>query len=62
MELKVATSCLAAVVSYLDLVSDSTTAGRFKLRLFPVGAFLRLDKAAVRALNLFPAATDSTRV
>jgi DNA mismatch repair protein MSH2 len=34
---------------------------RFKLKSFDVAGFMRLDKAAVRALNLFPSATDSNK-
>lgn len=43
--------------------SSSSGSGsvRFKLKSFDVAGFMRLDKAAVRALNLFPSATDSNK-
>jgi DNA mismatch repair protein MSH2 len=61
MERATAITCLPPLFRHLQLLSNTTTGVRFKLLSFDVANFMRLDKAAVRALNLFPAASDSNR-
>ncbi|KAJ3117500.1 MutS-like protein, partial [Nowakowskiella sp. JEL0407] len=57
-ELKSAMACLAATISYLDLLSDEAHFGVFSIFTHDLGMYMRLDAAAVRALNLIPRPQD----
>lgn len=47
-------ACAAALVAFLDLMSDDANLGRFALSEFDATAFMRLDASAVKALNILP--------
>lgn len=60
-ENELALSCMGALVKYLDLLADDTNFGRFSLRRIDLDRYMRLDSAAVRALNLVPLPGDGNK-
>jgi len=61
MEDENALSSAACLIRYLDLLSDESLHGKFKLQELKLDRYMKLDKAAVRALNLLPQAQDGNR-
>lgn len=42
----------------LQLLGDESNFGQFRIKLFELGQYMRLDSAAIRALNLLPTAAE----
>ncbi|KAI8812287.1 muts domain V-domain-containing protein [Cladochytrium replicatum] len=59
-ELKNALSCLASVIKYLHLMEDESSFGQYSIETHDLTLYMRLDAAAVRALNLMPRPQDGT--
>ncbi|GAA5992261.1 hypothetical protein JCM10908_001845 [Rhodotorula pacifica] len=51
---KVAMASVAALISYLSLLSDPSNFGVYTLRTHDLSMYMRLDASALRALNLMP--------
>lgn len=53
-----ASSALAGLLRFSDVLSDPTVLGKFTLQLHNTGRFMRLDAAAMRSLHVFPTKAD----
>ncbi|RKP22148.1 DNA mismatch repair protein Msh2 [Rozella allomycis CSF55] len=53
--------CLNCLVDYLHLIADQFNHKNFKLEIYPINKFMRLDSAAMHALNLFPTNKDEIK-
>ncbi|KAI8922577.1 muts domain V-domain-containing protein [Powellomyces hirtus] len=59
-ELKAAMGCVACLIKYLGLLSLETNFHQYTLQLYDLSQYMRLDAAAVRALNLMPGPQDGS--
>jgi DNA mismatch repair protein MSH2 len=58
LDLKAATAALACLVAHLELLSDAASHGAWRVRSFDLAQYMRLDGAALKALNLVATADD----
>ncbi|KAJ1920700.1 MSH2 protein [Mycoemilia scoparia] len=60
-DLKASMSSVAALLKYLSLLSDDSNFGNYTLHEHKLSQFMKLDAAAVEALNLVPTNEDEKR-
>ncbi|KAJ1733405.1 MSH2 protein, partial [Coemansia biformis] len=58
LDLKSAMGSLAAIINYLNLLADEGSFGGYSLHTHSLAQYMKLDAAAVQALNLLPSAQD----
>ncbi|KAI0292908.1 DNA mismatch repair protein [Russula brevipes] len=59
LNLPTAPSAVAALITYLSLLSDSSNHGAWTIRTHDLGQYMRLDASALRALNLMDSGNSS---
>ncbi|KNC99246.1 mismatch repair ATPase MSH2 [Spizellomyces punctatus DAOM BR117] len=59
-ELKLAMGCVACLIKYLALLTDESNFHQYTLQHYDFSQYMRLDAAAVRALNLMPGPQDGS--
>jgi DNA mismatch repair protein MSH2 len=60
-DLKLAMSASAALIKYLGLMSNSSNFGQYALYQHDLAQYMKLDAAALRALNLMPGPRDGSK-
>lgn len=60
LERPCAAAALAGLLAFASLISDASGMGKHSLALYDPGRFMRLDAAAVRALNVLPQRLDGS--
>nr|WCZ58541.1 DNA mismatch repair protein Msh2 [Andalucia godoyi] len=61
LDLKYAMESMGALIRYLELLADDSNFGTFRLFTYALGAYVRLDAAALRALNILPSSADTSK-
>lgn len=60
-ELKLAMGSAAALIKYLNVLHDPSNFGQYQLYQHDLAQFMKLDAAALKALNLMPGARDGSK-
>ena len=60
-DLKLAMGSAAALIKYLGVLQDPSNFGQYQLYQHDLSQFMRLDAAALKALNLMPGARDGAK-
>ncbi|KAI5069125.1 hypothetical protein GOP47_0015426 [Adiantum capillus-veneris] len=58
---ELAAGALSALLSYTDLLADDSNYGKYVLEPYSVNTFMRLDAAALRALNVLEGKADANK-
>lgn len=56
-----APGALGALLSYAELLADESNYGNYTLRRYNLDSYMRLDSAAIRALNVLESKTDANK-
>ncbi|KAF8389802.1 hypothetical protein HHK36_024321 [Tetracentron sinense] len=56
-----ANGALGALLSYAELLADESNYGNYTIRQYNLGSYMRLDSAAMRALNVLESKTDANK-
>jgi DNA mismatch repair protein MSH2 len=60
-DLKLAMGSAAALIKYLGVMSDSSNFGQYQLYQHDLSQYMKLDAAALKALNLMPGPRDGSK-
>ncbi|KAK1269627.1 DNA mismatch repair protein MSH2 [Acorus gramineus] len=60
-EFEHALGALGALLSYTDLLADESSYGNYVLQKYNLDSYMRLDSAAMRALNVLESKTDANK-
>ncbi|KAI0399457.1 DNA mismatch repair protein msh-2 [Xylaria palmicola] len=60
-DLKLAMGSAAALIRYLNVLQDPSNFGQYQLYQHDLSQFMKLDAAALKALNLMPGARDGSK-
>lgn len=60
-DLKLAMSSAAALIKYLNVMADPSNFGQYQLYQHDLSQYMKLDAAALRALNLMPGPRDGAK-
>ena len=60
LDKSLASSALAGVVAFSELLADDANHSKFTLQVYSTGKYMRIDAAAQRALNILRSRTDAT--
>lgn len=52
---------LGCIMSYVDLLADDSNYGNYKIERYDLDSYMRLDSAAMRALNVMESKTDANK-
>ncbi|XP_057804951.1 DNA mismatch repair protein MSH2 [Salvia miltiorrhiza] len=56
-----APGALGCIMSYADLLADETNYGNYKIQRYDLDSYMRLDSAAMRALNVMESKSDANK-
>ncbi|KMS97549.1 hypothetical protein BVRB_5g126110 isoform A [Beta vulgaris subsp. vulgaris] len=59
--LEIAPAALGALLSYAELLSDESNYGNFTIKPYNLGSYMKLDSAAMRALNVMESKNDANK-
>ncbi|CAA0838658.1 DNA mismatch repair protein MSH2 [Striga hermonthica] len=56
-----AQGALGCIIYYVDLLADESNYGNYKIQRYDLDSYMRLDSAAMRALNVMESKTDANK-
>ncbi|KAL0442049.1 UNVERIFIED_CONTAM: DNA mismatch repair protein MSH2 [Sesamum radiatum] len=58
---ELAPAALGCIMSYADLLADESNYGNYKIQRYDLARYMRLDSAAMRALNVMESKADANK-